>query len=162
MSRCLSLLLLSVFICYVASSSLPTMLNLTSNTTQQPNAEASCTPFKLFQLRPHYRDCDHAVNALSASRLPGHFHSEGPMDDWQLPIIETAGTCEILLKLLPFSLPEPSSWQELKAVARKLNEECRVGVPLEDVSGGAITAGPHGRILISMVRTTRGLKVADG
>lgn len=85
------------------------------------------------------------------------------MDEWQLPVTETAGTCELSLQLARLSLPEPGSWTEIKAAARMLNEDCRSKAALGDVTGGAITAGPHDRIQISMVRRTSGTdEVADG
>lgn len=85
------------------------------------------------------------------------------MDVWQLPVTETAGTCKVLIDLLPFSLPEPSSWREVKAAAGKLNEDCRVKTALSDVTGGAVAAGDHGRIQISMLRDSRNVEdVAEG
>lgn len=84
------------------------------------------------------------------------------MDDWQLPVTETAGSCEILVQLAPLSLPEASSWKEVKAAAAKLSDVCRVKSPLGDVTGGEIAAGPHDRIQISMVRRTGGLEVVAG
>lgn len=84
------------------------------------------------------------------------------MDAWQLPVTETAGTCEVLLELLPFSLPEPGSWKEVKAAARKINEDCRVKSALSDVTGGAVAAGEHDRIQISMVRNSRGTEDVTG
>lgn len=147
------LLLLSIFfIYYVASSSLPE----TFNTSHLLNAQATCTGFKLFQLRPLYRDCDRAVDFLSSSRLPGNFHSGSPMDMWQLPVTETVDTCELRLQLAPLSLPEPGSWKEIKGAARRLNEDCRNKAALGDVTGGAVTAGVHDRIQISMVRKASG------
>lgn len=162
MPRHLNFLLLNIFLCYVASSSLPEPFTPTSNTTHLSATQPSCTGFKIFQLRPLYRDCDRAVSALSSSRLPGYFHSGSTMDDWQLPVTETAGSCEILVQLAPLSLPEASSWKEVKAAAAKLSDVCRVKSPLGDVTGGEIAAGPHDRIQISMVRRTGGLEVVAG
>lgn len=156
MLPCPSFLFLNIFLCRVASSWLPATSNLSSNTTHLPTAQATCTGFKLFQLRPFYRDCNSAVEILSSSRLPGYFHSGGSMDTWQLPVTETVGTCDLSLQLAPFSLPERGSWQIVKAAARRLNEDCRVKATLGDVTGGAITAGQHDRVQISMVRRTRG------
>ena len=83
------------------------------------------------------------------------------MDEWQLPVTETAGTCEILVQLLRYSIPEPTSWADLKVVARRLTEVCRQS-GLSDVTGGTIPAGPHGRIEITIVRN-KGVKgVEDG
>ncbi|CAF9908207.1 MAG: hypothetical protein ALECFALPRED_004350 [Alectoria fallacina] len=164
MPHFLSLLLLNLFfVRYVASSSLPETFNLTSNTTHLPTTQATCTAFKLFKLRPLYRDCNSAVDILSSSRVPGYFHSGRPMDTWQLPVTETFGTCDVLLQLAPFSLPERSSWRQVKAAARDLNEYCRTKKALSDVTGGAVTVGDHGRIQISIVRTTSDVEgVADG
>lgn len=75
------------------------------------------------------------------------------MDEWQLPVTETAGTCEILVQLALFSLPEAGSWEEVKGVARRLGEECKRRGALGDVTGGEIKAGPHQRILVEMVRS---------
>ena len=85
------------------------------------------------------------------------------MDSWQLPVTETAGTCELLLQLAPLSLPEAGSWTEIKAAARILNEDCRSKAALGDITGGDITAGPHDRIQISMMRRKSGTEeLADG
>lgn len=85
------------------------------------------------------------------------------MDTWQLPVTETVGTCDVLVQLAPFSLPEPGSWREVKAAARNVNEYCRTKASLGDVTGGADTAGEHGRVQISITRTTSGVEgVADG
>lgn len=162
MPRRLRFLLLNIFACYVASSSHPQTLSPTSNTTRLPNAQATCTGFKLFQLRPLYRDCNRAIDGLSSSRLPGYFHSGRAIDQWQLPVTETDGTCEVLIELAPLSLPEASSWRDVKAAARKLNEDCRSRAALGDITGGAVTAGPHDRIQILMVRRTSGGEVAEG
>lgn len=83
------------------------------------------------------------------------------MDQWQLPVTETAGTCEILVQLLRFSIPEPTSWAELKIVARRLTEVCR-HAGLSDVTGGTIAAGPHGRIEITVSRSMGVMGVEDG
>ena len=83
------------------------------------------------------------------------------MDEWQLPVTETAGTCEILVQLLPFSIPEPTCWADLKVVARRLTEVCRQSV-LSDVTGGTIPAGPHGRIDITIARRKSVGGVDDG
>lgn len=84
------------------------------------------------------------------------------MDVWQLPITETVGTCDLLLELSRFSLPEFSSWQEIKEVARHLDEKCRGKGALGDVTGGAASTGVHGRIQVSMVRSKGGVgEVAD-
>ena len=153
MPRRLSFLLLNLFACYVASSSPPETLYPPSNTTRLlPNAQATCSGFKLFQLRPLYGDCTRAVDDLSSSRVPDYFHSGSPIDVFQLPVTEAVGTCELLVQLAPLSLPDFSSWHEVKAVARQLNEHCRVRKALSDVTGGTITAGIHDRIQISMVR----------
>ena len=126
----------------VASLSLPETLNLTFN------AQARCTQFKLFQLRPIYGDCVRAVDLLSSSPATGHFHAGGSIDKWQLPVTETEGTCEVSVQLAPFSLPELSSWGEIKKTTRELSEACRSGV----ITGGLSAAGPHERILISVAR----------
>ncbi|CAD6577520.1 MAG: hypothetical protein ASARMPREDX12_008384 [Alectoria sarmentosa] len=164
MPHLLRLLLLNLFfVRYVASSSLPETFNLTSNTTHMPTAQATCTGFKLFKLRPLYRDCNRAIDFLPSGRAPGYFHSGRPMDSWQLPLTETVGTCDVLVQLSPFSLPEPGSWREVKAAARDLNEDCRTKAALGDVTGGAVSAGQHGRVQISIARTTGGVEVvADG
>lgn len=78
------------------------------------------------------------------------------MDEWQLPVTETAGTCEIGVQLLPYSIPEPTCWAEIQVVARRLSEVCRERVVLSDVTGGSIMAGPHRRIEISMARRKSG------
>ena len=83
------------------------------------------------------------------------------MDEWQLPVTETSGTCEVLVQLLRFSIPEPTCWAELKVTARRLAEVCRQS-GLSDVTGGTIPAGPHGRIEISIERKKGVMGVEDG
>lgn len=160
--RHLSFLLLNTFFCYVASLSVSEPLTLTSNITQSPNAQPSCTGFKIFKLRPLYRDCDRAISALSSSLIPGNFHTGRPGDDWELPDTYIAGTCEIDLRLAPLSLPEPSSWMEVKAAVTKLNDDCRVKSTLGDVTGGRFTAGPHDRIFIQLLRINPGVEEVAG
>lgn len=75
------------------------------------------------------------------------------IDEWQLPVTERAGTCEVSVQLAPFSLPEAGSWEEIKGVVSRLGEECRRRGALGDVTGGEIRVGVHERILVEMVRS---------
>ena len=83
------------------------------------------------------------------------------MDEWQLPVTETSGTCELSVRINSFSVSESSSWMVIKAAARELNGDCRVKAALGDVTGGAITIGRHDRIRISLARKRSG-EAADG
>ena len=85
------------------------------------------------------------------------------MDEWRLPFTRTVGSCVVSLRILPYSLVEASSWAALKAAARKLNDECRVGATWGDITGGVTLAGQHKWIQISLVRRTGTVTaVADG
>ena len=153
MLRCLTFLLLRVFVDYVASSSLPEMVRLTSNTT---TVRATCTGFQILQLRPLYRDCSRAVDFLPSNRLPGNFHTAGEMDEWQLPVTETVRTCEVSVRITPYGTVEASSWGDLKAAARRVTDECRVKAAFGDVTGGTVSVGRHGRIQIWVKRRNGG------
>ena len=82
------------------------------------------------------------------------------MDSFQLPVTENVGTCQLELKLRPYSLPEASSWMAVKKAARSLANECRGKRAFGDVTGGAFTAGLHGWIQIQMVRSRDDAEVA--
>ena len=76
------------------------------------------------------------------------------MDAWHLPVTERVGTCKLLVRMLPYSDVESSSWAALKSAARNLNEECRVGAAWGDVTGGVTLAGAHDWIEVSIERRT--------
>lgn len=156
-------LLLSCFIYPVALLSLPGTISL--HTTNTTNGQNTCTEFSLFQLRPLYHDCNHAIDALSSNRVPGTFHSfdRSSTDAWLLPVTQRSGTCKLVVRMLPYSSVEVSSWAVLKSAARNLNEECRVGAPWGDVTGGVTLAGEHDWIEVSIDKTSRIVEVAvDG
>lgn len=162
MPRGLIFLLLSTFIYPVASLSLPETTSLHTANTATITHQNTCTTFSLFQLRPLYYDCNLAIDALSSSRVPGTFHSYlgRSMDLWHLPVTQRVGTCKILVRMLARSSVETSTWAALKSAAGRLNEECRVGAPWGDVTGGVTLAGEHKLIEVSIARTAGVVEVA--
>ena len=146
--------LLSIFICCVASLSLPQgPYHQLSNITDPVAAPGICAPFKLFYVRPKWRDCAVVIDSLSDSRVPGNFHAKGEFDDWQLPVQDVYGTCLVFIEIMQSSLGEASSWFEIKTAARRLNDECRKSSILGDVSGGVVRIGEHKWIRVSLQRS---------
>lgn len=85
------------------------------------------------------------------------------MDAWYLPVTQRVGTCKLLVRMLPYSSVERSTWAVLKSAARGLNEECRVGAPWGDTTGGVTLAGEHDWIEVSIERRAGNVEVAaDG
>lgn len=82
------------------------------------------------------------------------------MDPWHLPVTQRVGTCKLLVRMLPYSDVESSSWAALKSAARNLNEECRVGAAWGDATGGVTLAGGHDWIEISIERRAGIMEVA--
>ena len=151
---------LSIFICCVASLSLPPApYQQLSNITNPVAAPGICAPFKLFYVRPKWRDCSVIIDSLSDSRVPGNFHARGDFDDWQLPVQDVYETCLVFIEMTQTSLGEASSWFEIKTVARRLNDECRKSSVFGDVSGGVVRIGEHKWIRVSLQRSLMGGEV---
>ena len=149
--------LLSLFVGCVASLSvLPGPYHQLPNITNPLAAPGTCTPFKLFYVRPQWRDCDTVIDSLSSSRTTGNFHARGAFDDWQLPVQDEYKTCIIFTQITQASLGETSSWYEIRTAARKLNDDCRKKAVLGDVTGGVVKIGEHGWIRITLQRSLMG------
>lgn len=78
------------------------------------------------------------------------------MDDWQLPVTETVGACQVGVRMARFSSPEEASWMGVKEAAVRVNERCRVRGALMDVTGGWTTVGLHGWIEVVIERCGSG------
>ena len=157
MIRCFFPLLLIPCQLTVFALTLPTLLNLTTESTPlkaTEDPEAHCTPAD--ESTEHYLpilpDCIRAVRALPETDYVGTFHMGGDYSLWRLPITEPHGSCKALVTLHEDVDQEIGSWNNVRRSGARLVIACRKQYARGGVirTGGWITSGAENGIVIEL------------
>lgn len=157
MIRCFFPLLLIPCQLTVFALTLPTLLNLTAESTPlkaTEDPEAHCTPAD--ESTQHYlpivSDCIRAVRALPETDYVGTFHMGGDYSLWRLPVTQVFGSCKALVSLHVDVDQDLGSWDDVRRSGARLLIECQKQYGRGGVlrTGGWITSGAENGIVIEL------------
>lgn len=71
--------------------------------------------------RPRKTDCGNAIRQFRDNDIHGQFHSNGIMDQWQLPETKAHGTCNVTVQMKGGISTDETSWLGVSNAAAQLN-----------------------------------------
>ena len=157
MIRCFFPLLLIPCQLTVFALTLPTLLNLTAESTSlkaTQDLEPYCT--RADESTEHHlpllSDCLRAVRALPETEYVGTFHMGGDYSLWRLPVTDTFGSCKAFVNLHEDIDQDMGSWNDVRRSGARLLMACRKQYSRGGVlrTGGWITSGAENGVVIEL------------
>ncbi len=76
---------------------------------------------RLTRQRPRKTDCGNAIRQLRDNDIHGQFHSNGIMNQWQLPETKAHGSCNVTVQMKEGIPSDETSWLGVSSAAAQLN-----------------------------------------
>ena len=96
-------------------------------------------------------DCIEARQQIPLGVHLGLFHQNGPADEFRLPVIASARTCTIVIKLEDMNT-DLSSWNAISFSTTTLIHTCSKGIEPEATTGGIMVVGRGKQIKIVLLK----------
>lgn len=93
--------------------------------------------------RPRFQDCGQAIGRIRNNPVVAIFHSGGVRNQWQLPITDYHGTCNVNVEMKEGIVEEEASWTQLRTALAGLNQACVGTYPFSDLQGGYAYEGTY-------------------
>lgn len=138
------------------ANTIPRTQNVTGELS---NGELLCTSARtpyIFDPRPRYPDCEHAIQILPQLPQSGTFHLTGVDDGFKLPVRRASGSCQVTVNFRQGTSYDQASWGVIRLSAMELRDKCerkgRLGVVR---TGGWIMAGISNSIVIQLTKVEK-------